>query len=148
MLMLLFLLLLFLLFLMATRCRRTNVVSSSRRSASAPTFAASGSARRCKAFSRRRGRLPAPKFNNNNNNNHYKEHYETAGTNCGSSFEISLLPARRRILSHNQPELLFHVSVIFPARERKIASICVLKYPFFCRDFHKFTRPDMIGSPS
>merc|ERR1712142_903498 len=60
-----------------------------------------------------------------------QQHHETAGTNCGSSFEISLLPARRRILSHNQPELLFHFSVIFPARERKIASICVLKCPFF-----------------
>merc|ERR1712002_1332180 len=52
---------------------RTSVVSSSRRSVSAPTFAASGSARRCKAFSRRRGRPPAPKPSNNNGDNNNKD---------------------------------------------------------------------------
>merc|ERR1712002_898537 len=125
---------------------RTSVVSSSRRSVSAPTFAASGSARRCKAFSRRRGRPPAQKpsnnngdyYNNNNNNkdknnnNEIKKKKETAGTKCGSSFAISLLPARRRILSHIEPELFFvsffcHLS---PSEKIKIASICVLKCPF------------------
>merc|ERR1712002_1221773 len=108
---------------------RTSVVSSSRRSVSAPTFAASGSARRCKAFSRRRGRPPAQKpsnnngdyYNNNNNNkdknnnNEIKKKKKPPGLSVAPRLRSRCFRRGGEFFpTSNRSFSLFHFSVIYP----------------------------------